>query len=490
MRKYRIDGKLDRSGSKKTNFFCIFVFILLIASSFFVFVDAGAASWDDDDTHKMHFPQLPDPYGWGVRTGKDGHTGHRFCLADDFTCSETGAITEINFWSSWLDDLDQNARLVGFWIGIWSDDEGSIGPIEFSYHTDEFKMARNGDYETGNLDQGWFDLFDRYTGSYYPDPDGSYFTPEKQKDIYEVYVEITLNPEDYFIQQEGTTYWLSIVPDFLHMNVGFGLGWNSANTSAYPDPYQGMIYGNPAMMGTFASGEFTWEASVLVYEEPLDLSFFVTNNEPCGNEDWNYWDNWPHLINNNPGDVVIKTDNYPQILKTDADLDQLQLGTAHTGESIGVILTLANDGNTPLELISASNIRYLRGIMNFFRSRGTVDSPYPVADNDFLGSLQMKGYSNNGVWSDAVRVNAYVDGDPGAEQVPGRIEFDVNDGITGPVTRMSINSDGTCYMNGALMLEPSSAPDNPQEGMIYYDAASHMLKCYDGTSWQDLWNFP
>ena len=478
--------EIGRRSSKKIKLTSISVFALLIATSFFVFVNPGAASWEEGDDHKMHFPQLPDPYGWAVRTGLDG-SDNIFCLADDFTCSETGAITEVVFWGSWFDDWDISYfGLEGFWIGIWSDNEGSIGSLEFSYYTDEFRVGRAEEYETGSLDQGWFDLYDSQNDSFYPHPDGSYFFPLDHGEIYEYTIRITLDPEDYFIQQEGTTYWLSIMSNFSWMGDSYGWGLNTADTSAYPDPYQGMHYGNPAMMGTFVSGEYVWQAPLLEFKEPLDLSFIVINNEPAGNEDWNYWDNWPHLINNNPGDVVIKTDNYPQILKTDADLDQLQLGTAHTGESIGVILTLANDGNTPLELISASNIRYLRGIMNFFRSRGTVDSPYPVADNDFLGSLQMKGYSNNGVWSDAVRVNAYVDGDPGAEQVPGRIEFDVNDGITGPVTRMSINSDGTCYMNGALMLEPSSAPDNPQEGMIYYDAASHMLKCYDGTSWQDL----
>ena len=52
------------------------------------------ADWDEGDDYKMHYPQMPDPTGWDI------------CLvdqwvADDFTCTESGPITDIHFWISW-----------------------------------------------------------------------------------------------------------------------------------------------------------------------------------------------------------------------------------------------------------------------------------------------------------------------------------------------------------------------------------------------------
>ena len=42
-------------------------------------------------------------------------------------------------------------------------------------------------------------------------------------------------------------------------------------------------------------------------------------------------------------------------------------------------------------------------------------------------------------------------------------------------------------VNGAMHLTPGSAPSNPNEGDIYMDSTTHKLRCYDGTSWHDLW---
>lgn len=46
----------------------------------------------------------------------------------------------------------------------------------------------------------------------------------------------------------------------------------------------------------------------------------------------------------------------------------------------------------------------------------------------------------------------------------------------------------TAHINGVMRLEPqSSAPSSPSAGDIYFDSNDNKLKCYDGTTWQDLW---
>lgn len=37
-----------------------------------------------------------------------------------------------------------------------------------------------------------------------------------------------------------------------------------------------------------------------------------------------------------------------------------------------------------------------------------------------------------------------------------------------------------------LKLIPGTAPGTPAEGMVYYDSASHVLKCYNGTAWKTI----
>jgi hypothetical protein len=42
-------------------------------------------------------------------------------------------------------------------------------------------------------------------------------------------------------------------------------------------------------------------------------------------------------------------------------------------------------------------------------------------------------------------------------------------------------------IDGAMHLTPGSTPVVANEGDIYMDSSTHKLRCYDGTSWHDLW---
>ncbi len=38
-----------------------------------------------------------------------------------------------------------------------------------------------------------------------------------------------------------------------------------------------------------------------------------------------------------------------------------------------------------------------------------------------------------------------------------------------------------------LVLTPGDAPASPAAGTIYYDQTDDVLKCWDGSVWNDLW---
>jgi hypothetical protein len=62
---------------------------------------------------KMHYPQLPDEYGWDV------NATYPLVLADDWQCTETGYIKDIHFWGSYLNDLP--GEILGFILSIHKD---------------------------------------------------------------------------------------------------------------------------------------------------------------------------------------------------------------------------------------------------------------------------------------------------------------------------------------------------------------------------------
>lgn len=73
--------------------------LLIAGVAVLVLISGARADWDSGDPHKMHWPQLPDPNGWDVNV-------QEYRLADDFLCTETGPITDVHFWVSWLDDAE------------------------------------------------------------------------------------------------------------------------------------------------------------------------------------------------------------------------------------------------------------------------------------------------------------------------------------------------------------------------------------------------
>lgn len=74
----------------------------------------------------------------------------------------------------------------------------------------------------------------------------------------------------------------------------------------------------------------------------------------------------------------------------------------------------------------------------FRRSRGTVDSPTTVVDDDTLGTILFNGYDGSGNYNGA-SIRASVDGTVSSLVVPGKVEFNVSDsaGLSTNILRLS-----------------------------------------------------
>jgi hypothetical protein len=82
-------------------------------------------------------------------------------------------------------------------------------------------------------------------------------------------------------------------------------------------------------------------------------------------------------------------------------------------------------------------------IIDLQRSRGSSDGLLTVVQSgDTIGSIIFRG-SDGSAFQNAARIDAYVDGTPGANDMPGRLVFSTTaDGGSSPTERMRIDSSG------------------------------------------------
>jgi len=191
---------------------------------------------------KMHWPQMPKSGGWDVELLP-------FTLADDFMCTQTGAISNIRFWISWMQNMVQ--PLIPITVSIYSDIPASQNPKGFSipgtqlwtrtFSASQFDLQAMPDNE-----QGWFNL----------PPGTGYGFPDHNK-WFQITMNNILNP---FMQTEGTIYWLVID---LHQA---SAGWKESGSQHFNDA---AVY----------HGSEGWLPLYDPYSgNPLDLSFIISNN--------------------------------------------------------------------------------------------------------------------------------------------------------------------------------------------------------------------
>jgi len=212
----------------------IFACMLLICAT-----TMTTADWEEGDGHKMHFPQLPDPYGWDVDF-------HDWQLGDDWRCSETGNVTDIHFWISWFDDVNMDIPWIK--VSIYSNKPGPPSiPNELlwsrQFDIDEFITA--GPWRG---DQGWLR------------PYGEFIEHNHQ-----LYWQINIPEIDQpFEQKVGEIYWLVIGMPYYDPPVA--VGWKTSLNHFMDNA----VWGGPGNWAPIHDP---------INGEPIDFAFVITTEE-------------------------------------------------------------------------------------------------------------------------------------------------------------------------------------------------------------------
>jgi len=180
----------------------------------------AAADWNEGDYDKMHYPQLPKMIGgWDVKASY-----YRF-LADDWQCSETGPVTDIHLWVSFMDDAYFNPTMIH--TAIWTDDiSGPFSkPKDRVWHKDWSSGWTTRLYGTGP--QGWYDP--QYS---IQDPNQGQ-DPALHPDHWNVYqINMLIDPMEAYVQEVGNVYWLEFsIPTPIEGNIG----WKQSGSPQYRD---------------------------------------------------------------------------------------------------------------------------------------------------------------------------------------------------------------------------------------------------------------
>jgi len=170
--------------------------IRVITVAMFLLATAGImsparADWNVGDPYKMHYPQLPDPFGWDVNFTQPK------VLADDWKCSETGPVSDVHLWFSSHQDVPFD--IFGVHLSIHADIPAGSGGLTYSMPGPELWAADFAPPQFsvrlwGSGDQGWFDP-------------PTFVLPADHFQIWQLNIQNILNP---FIQDQGQIYWLDV----------------------------------------------------------------------------------------------------------------------------------------------------------------------------------------------------------------------------------------------------------------------------------------
>lgn len=206
------------------------------------------ADWDPGDPHKMHYPQLPDMNGWDVRAT------YYVGVADDWTCTGTGPVTDFHIWASWKGDMVAQPEFIH--TAIYLDDRTNPDfsrPGQEVWHYDWYNPAEYTVRYWGDGDQGWYD------------PAFGEVIDQDHMGVWQYNFDI--DPANAFVQEAGNIYWLEISMKFPLGETAL-FGWK---TSASPH------HEDDAVWREITGGPNVWHEIRDPYtSESLDLAFVIT----------------------------------------------------------------------------------------------------------------------------------------------------------------------------------------------------------------------
>jgi len=214
---------------------------------------AQAVKWD----------QLPDASPMGLDVGSLV-PGLPFVLADDFQCTESGMITEIDFWASWYHDMPPmgNPNMVSFTLSLHSDVPAGGS---YSHPSAVLWMHTFGPGECvaqlwGVGEEGWLQPPDVY------DP-----FADTQIWLYSCPI-----PTAYWFQQAvGTVYWLDVQAS--PMDPASFFGWKTS-LDHWNDDGVWAIGMEPIDPLTWA--ELRYPPGHQLFPQSIDLAFQI-QGQPC-----------------------------------------------------------------------------------------------------------------------------------------------------------------------------------------------------------------
>jgi len=119
--------------------------------------------------------------------------------------------------------------------------------------------------------------------------------------------------------------------------------------------------------------------------------------------------------------------------------------TRNVGGGASAIIQAETTSGNAISFVAHRGTNTSGSIFVLAKSRGTEPgSSDIVANDDELGAIRFAGADGTDVESRAASVAAFVDGSPGASEMPGRLIFSTNAGTTGaaPTERMRISANG------------------------------------------------
>ena len=148
-----------------------------------------------------------------------------------------------------------------------------------------------------------------------------------------------------------------------------------------------------------------------------------------------------------------------------------KFNNAASGEDPVVQIEGAGVTAAGFELLSltANNTNAGAGPSLYFgRSRGAAVGSYTVvSDTDCLGLLAFQGADGTN-FVEGASIKAFVDGTPGADDMPGRLVFSTTaDGASSPTERMRINQNGNVWVGNPGNARSSGGSELATEGYIY-----------------------
>ncbi|MBN1363138.1 MAG: LamG domain-containing protein [Sedimentisphaerales bacterium] len=171
--------------------------------------------WEEGDPNKMHWPQPADLRATGLAVDT-----FETILAEDFQCDETGPITDIHFWGSFVDDAlpVHGPDSLKFKVSIYSNQPADdivkwSRPGQLLWSKEVLPFTYDVSQVTGVYRQGWFD------------PASKFYEASNHKRSYQF--NICLQEEkELFTQRRGTIYWLAI-EEMPEEDAPYVFGWKT-----------------------------------------------------------------------------------------------------------------------------------------------------------------------------------------------------------------------------------------------------------------------